>query len=129
MTRGFEHRLWGYTVVRIEPPDIERGVVSDSTPSARPPSPNTSLDGQEMDDYSKLGVVDVPNKDPPAQDDEPHTDRKKDESSAFENGDLAVRPVLQSTRESSEEMDERESGSGWHIPETVILTSESRGPF
>ena len=39
-----------------------------------------------------------------------------------------MRPVLHS-REGESETDEGESVGGWHIPETVILTSGSIAPF
>ena len=127
MTRGFEHRLWGYTVVRIKQPDVERGFVSDSTTSVRPPSPTASHDDHEMGEYSKMGDVESPDEGRPARYDE-HADRKKDKYGDFDNGDLATRPMLQS-REGEDEADERESVEGWHIPETVILTSGSIAPF
>ena len=127
MTRGFEHRLWGYTVVRIKRPDVERGLASDSTSSVRPPSPNASHDGHEMGEYSTMGDVESPDGGRPARNDE-HADRKKDEYGDFDNGDLATRPALHS-REGEDETDERESVGGWHIPETVILTSGSIAPF
>ena len=127
MTRGFEHRLWGYKVVRIKQPDEERGFVSDSTSSVRPPSPNASHDGYEMGEYSKMGDVENPDEGRPAWNDE-HADRKKDEYGDSDNGDLATRPVPQS-REGEDETDERESVGGWHIPETIILTSGSIAPF
>ena len=120
MTRGFEHRLWGYTVVRIKQPDVERGVESGSTSSNRPLSPSQSLEGQELGEYGKLGVVEIPN--------EGHPALKKDESSEYDTGDLAIRPVPDS-RGGSEETDERESVGEWQIPETVILTSGSIAPF
>ena len=127
MTRGFEHRLWGWTVVRINPPDVERGFVSDSTSYVRPPSPNVSHDGHEMGEYSKMGDVESPDEGHPARNDE-HADRKKDEYGDSDDGDLAARPVLESS-EGEDEADERESVGGWHIPETVILTSGSIAPF
>ena len=127
MTRGFEHRLWGYRVVRIDPPDVERGFVSDSTSYVRPPSPNPSHDGHEMGEYRKMGDVESPDEGRPARNDE-HADRKKDKYGDFDDGDLAARPVLESS-EGEDEADERESVGGWHIPETVILTSGSIAPF
>ena len=60
MTRGFEHRLWGYKVVRIKQSDVERGFVSDSTSSVHPPSPIAPHDGHEMGEYSKMGDVENP---------------------------------------------------------------------
>ena len=127
MTRGFEHRLWGYKVVRIKQSDVERGFVSDSTSSIRPPSPTAPHDGHEMDEYSKMGDVENPDDDRLARNDK-HADRKKDQYDDFDNGDLAMIPVLQS-REGESETDEGEGVGGWHIPETVILTSGSLAPF
>ena len=127
MTRGFEHRLWGYKVVRIKQSDVERGFVSDSTSSVRPPSPTAPHDGHEMGEYSKMGDIENPDEGRSARNDE-HADRKKDEYGDLNNGDLATRPVLQS-REGEDEMDEGDDVGGWHIPETVILTSGSIAPF
>ena len=129
MTRGFEHRLWGYKVVEINQSDVERGFVSDSTSSVRPPSPTASHDGHEMGEYSKMGDVENPDEGRLARHDE-LADRKKDPYGDFDNGDLATRPVLESREgESEDETDERESVGGWHIPETVILRSGSLSPF
>ena len=129
MTRGFEHRLWGYTVVRIKQPDAERGITSDSTPSSiRAAFPPTSLDGHEMREYGKLGVVESSVEGRPNARDDEHFDRDKDGYSEFGSGDLAMRPVPGS-RDGSEETDRRDSVGGWEIPETVILTSGSIGPF
>ena len=127
MTRGFEHRLWGYTVVRIKQPDAERGVVSGSTSSVRPSSSTTSLDGQEMDEYDKVGIVESSVEGRPTRDDE-HFDPERGDYSNSEHGDLAVRPMTEA-REGSEETDGRDSVGEWQIPETVILTSGSLGPF
>lgn len=110
MTRGFEHRLWGYKVVRIKQSDVERGFVSDSTSSVRPPSPTAPHDGHEMGEYSKMGDVENPDEGRSARNDE-HADRKKDEYGDFDNGDLATRPVLQS-REGDDEMDEGDDVGG-----------------
>lgn len=130
MTRGFEHRLWGYTVVRIKQPDVERGITSDSMSSIRAASPHTSLEGHEMGEYGELGVVESSVKGRPNARDDEHSDRGEDGYSKFGSGsgDLATRRVPGS-RDGSEEMDRRDSVGGWHIPETVILTSGSLGPF
>ena len=57
MKRGFEHRLWGYKVVKIKQPDAERGLVSKSTSSVRSPSQTPSLDVQDTSEYGNLGTV------------------------------------------------------------------------
>ena len=126
MTRGFEHRLWGYKVVGINQSDVERGFVSDSTSSGRPPSQTASHDGHEMGEYSKMRDVENPDEGCPARHDE-RADRKKDPYGDFDGGDLATRPVLEG--EGEDEMDGRESVGGWYIPETVILRSGSISPF
>ena len=128
MTRGFEHRLWGYKVVRIKQSDVERGSVSDSTSSVRPSSPNASHDGHEMGEYGKMGDVESPDEDRPAARNDEHADGKKTEYGGFDDGDLATRLTLHS-REGEDETDERGSVEGWHIPDTVILTSGSIAPF
>ena len=130
MTRGFEHRLWGYTVVRIKQPDAERGAMSDSTSSIRAASPPTSLDGHEMGEYGELGVVESSAHGRPNGRDNEHSDRDEDGYGKFGSGsgDLAMRPVVES-RDGSEVTDRRDSVGGWQIPETVILTSGSIGPF
>lgn len=130
MTRGFEHRLWGYTVVRIRQPDTERGVGSDSSSSVRHLSSSSStslVECQEMGEYGKLGVVEVP--DEGRQDSEgEQAQQQKNNYSIFDNGDLAMRPRPES-RDGSEEMDDHESLGRWQIPEAVLLTSGSIGPF
>ena len=62
--------------------------------------------------------------------DNEHSDRDEDRYGKFGSGsgDLAMRPVVES-RDRSEETDRRDSVGGWQIPETVILTSRSIGPF
>lgn len=127
MTRGFEHRLWGYTVVRTRQPDAERGVGSDSSSSVRHLSPSTSLDCHEMGKYGKLGVVEVPDEGRQYPEGE-HAHQQKDNDSHFGDGDLARRPLPES-RDGSEEMDDHEDLGRWQIPETVLLTSGSIGPF
>ena len=133
MTRGFEHRLWGYKVVRIQQPDVERGFVSDSSSSSvRPPSPTASHDGHEMGEYGKMGdyveSTDEGGRPAAARNDE-HADGKKTEYGDVDNGDLATRPELRS-RAGEDEADEQESVEGWStIPETVILTRGSIAPF
>lgn len=128
MTRGFEHRLWGYTVVRIRQPDAERGVGSDSSSSVRHlSSSSTSLDCHEMGEYGKLGVAEVPDEGHPHREGE-HAHQQKANASNFRDGDLAVRPVPES-RDGSEHMDAHEDLGRWQIPETVLLTSGSLGPF
>lgn len=118
MKRGFEHRLWGYKVVKIEQPDAERGSASDSTSSVRSPSPTASLDDRHTEEYGRLGTVE-PSR--PAQDGE-YSDQEPG------NVERTIRPVLES-RDESEETEEREEEGEWQIPETVILKSESISPF
>ena len=128
MTRGFEHRLWGYTVVKIKPPaDVERGIMSDSTSSVHAPSPNESLHSQEMGEYGKLGIVDPAAEGRPThEEDYSAIDRRDGGNADFGNGDLAVRPVPTESRDGSEEGEER---GGWQIPETILLRSGSIAPF
>ena len=132
MTRGFEHRLWGYTVVRIRQPDTERGVGSDPSSSVRHLSSSSSstslVECQEMGEYGKLGVVEVPDEGPQYPQGQ-QAQQQKINYSNFDNGDLAMRPRPES-RDGSEEMDDHDESLGrWQIPETVLLTSESIGPF
>lgn len=129
MTRGFEHRLWGYKLVKIMRPDIERGIVSHSTASAPPPSLSTSLDRQESGEYGKLGIVDSHPENSSARDGEDR-DHEEDNSeySDSEHGDLAIRHVPAS-REGSEDIEDLEDVREWQIPETVLLTSGSIAPF
>lgn len=124
MKRGFEHRLWGYKVVKIKQPDAERGLASGSTSSDLSPSPTVSLDDQRTSEY---GVVESSAEGDAAQDEEGY-DREKGEYSRLGNVELMRRLVLES-REGSEETEEREGVGEWQIPETVILTSESISPF
>lgn len=124
MKRGFEHRLWGYKVVKIKQPDAERGLASGSTSSDLSPSPTVSLDDQRTSEY---GVVESSAEGDAAQDEEGY-DREKGEYSRFGNVEPMRRPVPES-REGREETEEREGVGEWQIPETVILTSESISPF
>ena len=123
MTRGFEHRLWGYTVVKIKKPDVERGIVSNPTPPVPPPSPTVSLDGQETSEYGKLGVVDSSPTLDSAQ-----SDQKKGEHTESENENSTVSSIRE-CGEGNEETQECGRVDEWQIPETVFLTSESIAPF
>ena len=125
MTRGFEHRLWGYRVVKIKQRDPERGIASHSSPSLRPPSPTASLKDQQNGEYRSVSIGESSVKDGPVHDDEDF-DRRGGEHGAFGNGEPTIRPVPES-RERRREMEEGEGE--WQIPETVILTSESISPF
>ena len=127
MTRGFEHRLWGYTVVKIKKPDVEHGIVSKSTCSAPPPSPIASLDGQQKSEYDKLGVRDSSTEKGPGVDTD-QSDPKKGDCRESEDEQLTVRSVRES-REGEEETEECERVDEWQIPETVLLTSGSIAPF
>ncbi len=124
MTRGFEHRLWGYKVVKIKQPDAERGTVSDATSSVRPTSPAHSFDGRDEEEYGKL-VVAGSHDEGCRVGDGGLLDKGGDE---YEDGDLAMRS-MPGSREGSEEADEQGDVGRWQIPETVVLTSGSLGPF
>ena len=134
MTRGFEHRLWGYTVVRIKKLDVERGIVSNHSPSSAPPppSPAVSLDGRDSSEYGKLGVVDSsvdvdggPILEPELSD----LKKKKGDGYREPEGRNSTVKFVQGCRDGSEEIEEREGVDEWQIPETVILTSGSIAPF
>ena len=127
MKRGFEHRLWGYKVVKIKQPDAERGTTSHSTSSIRSHSSSTSLDDRGSGEYGNLGTVESSEETGLAQHGE-DLDREKREKARPENVEPTIRPVPES-RERSEETEEREIEGNWQIPETVILTSESISPF
>ena len=127
MTRGFEHRLWGYRVVKIKQRDPERGIVSHSSPSVRAPSPTASLTDQQNGEYRSVSIGESSVKDGPVHDDEGF-DRRDGGHGEFGNGEPTIRPVPES-RERSREMEEGEGEGEWQIPETVILTSESISPF
>lgn len=122
MKRGFEHRLWGYKVVKIKQPDAERGTVSRSASSVRSPSPPA------LHNDGNPGNVESPVESDPAQHEEDF-DQEKGECSKFENVESTIRPVVPESSEGSEETEEREEAGEWQIPETVILTSESISPF
>ena len=104
MTRGFEHRLWGYRVVKIKKPDVKRGIGSESTSSALPPSPTASHDGQQTREHSKLAVVDSSTEgDTIFQTGQ--SDQTKGDYGESEGEDIAVRSV-QERREADEEIEE-----------------------
>ena len=124
MTRGFEHRLWGYTLVRIRQEDAERGLKSDSTSFPRPTSSTTSLELQEME----LETVGYPEEGHRAAQRDEHAHQVKDKYSNCGDGDLAIISFSES-RDGSEETDECERVGEWQIPRTVLLTSGSIGPF
>ncbi|CAD6591488.1 MAG: hypothetical protein ASARMPRED_005411 [Alectoria sarmentosa] len=128
MKRGFEHRLWGYKVVKIKQPDTKRGTGSSSSSSVRSPSPTASLDDQESGKSGMSGTV----KEPPVEGglarDVKDSDEEKGAYSKLENAEPTIRPVPDS-REGIEETEEREGEGEWQIPETVILTSDSISPF
>ena len=124
MKRGFEHRLWGYQVVKIKQPDAEPGIVSDPTSSDRSPSPADSLEDQHPGGYDRLKVVQSFG---PAQDGEDFDQDKGDRINSSHK-DLPTRPVPE-PRETSKEVEERGEVIEWQIPETVFLTSKSISPF
>lgn len=128
MKRGFEHRLWGYQVVKIKQTDAERGIVTDSPSSVHSSSPRSSLDDEDTDEIGDLATVDSPVNGSPAQDDE-HFDEEKGKYGKFGSVEPLIRPVPALSREGSEETEERDGVGEWQIPETVILTSESISPF
>lgn len=128
MKRGFEHRLWGYKVVKIKQPDAERGIATISPSSIHSSSPSASLDEDTSED-GNLGPVDSSVSGSPAQDDE-QSDQENRKYSNFGNAEpLIRRPVPAPSREGSEEAEERDGVGEWQIPETVILTSESISLF
>lgn len=127
MTRGFEHRLWGYMVVKIKQPDAERGIGSKPTSSVHSPSPTLSLDDQESGESGHLGIVKSSVRGGSAQHGEDF-DPEKGEDSQFMDAEQTIKPVPNSI-EGREETEESERAGEWQIPETVILTSESISPF
>ena len=127
MTRGFEHRLWGYTVVKIKKPDVEHSTVPKSTCSAPLPSPTNSLDAQQTSEYGKVGVVDSSAEGGPILETD-QSDQKKGDHRDSESEDLTARSVRE-CREGEEETEESERVDEWQIPETVLLTSGSIAPF
>ena len=124
MKRGFEHRLWGYQVVKIKQPDAELGTVSDSTSSDHPPSPADSLEDQRPGDYDQLKVVQSSG---PTRNGEDF-DQDKGDRIKSSHKELPTRPVPE-PRETSNVAEERGGATEWQIPETVFLTSESISPF
>ncbi len=127
MKRGFEHRLWGYKVVKIKQPDAERGTPSRSTSSIRSHSSSAPLDDRGSGEYGNLGTVESSEESGLAQHGE-DLDQAKGEYPRPQNAEPTIRPVPES-RERSEDTEEREKEGDWQIPETVILTSESISPF
>ena len=124
MKRGFEHRLWGYQVVKIKPPDAELGIVSDPTSSDRSPSPADFLEDQRSGDCDKSKVVQSSG---PALNGEDF-DQDKGDRIKSSHKELPTRPVPE-PREISNDAEERAGATVWQIPETVFLTSESISPF
>lgn len=128
MTRGFEHRLWGYTVVKIKQPDKKRGIVSDSTSSVPSLAPTASHD--DLLETGKHGPLEIEESSAgrgPGRD-RGISDLEKGAYDTLETGEPTVRRVSES-RGRSESVEERERVGEWQIPETVILTSESISPF
>ena len=124
MKRGFEHRLWGYEVVKIKQPDAGLGIVSDATSSDLSPSPADSLENQRPGDYDRLRVVQSSG---PARDGEGF-DQDKGDRIKSSHEELWTRPVPE-PRETGEDAEERKGSTEWQIPETVFLTSTSISPF
>lgn len=128
MKRGFEHRLWGYKVVKIKQPDAKPGTRSNSSSSVRSPSPTASLDDQETGKCGQSGIVEeTPVEGGLVQDGE-GSDEEHGAYSNLWNAEPTIRPVPES-REGIDETEEREREGAWQIPETVILTSDSISPF
>lgn len=123
MKRGFEHRLWGYKVVKIKQP-----TATSSASSIHSSSSSASLDDEDTDEDRDLETAISSVNGSPAQDDE-QFDQEKDKYSKFGNVEPLIRPVPAPSRERSEEAEERDGVGEWQIPETVILTSESISPF
>ena len=119
MKRGFEHRLWGYQVVKIKQPDAELGVVSD-----RSPSPAASLEDQRPGDYDKLTVVQSSGSVLDSED----FDQDQGDRINSSHEELPARPMPE-PKETSKEAEERGGATEWQIPETVFLTSMSISPF
>ena len=124
MKRGFEHRLWGYQVVKIKQTDAELGIVSDPTSSDRSPSPADTHGDQRPGDDDQLNVVQFCG---PAHDGEDFDQDKGDRVSS-RHEELPTWPVPE-PRETSKEAEERGGATEWQIPETVFLTSNSISPF
>ena len=124
MKRGFEHRLWGYQVVKIKQPDAELGIVSDPTSSDRSPSPANSVEDQRSGDCDKLKLVQ--SSDPTSNGEDCDQDKGGRIKSSHE--EFRTRPVPE-PRETSNDAEERKGATEWQIPETVFLTSESISPF
>ena len=124
MKRGFEHRLWGYQVVKIKRPDAELGIASDPTSSDRSPSPAGSLGDPRAGDYDKLNVVQSSGPILSSED----FDQDKGDRINSSHEELPTRPVPE-PRGSSNDAEERKGATEWQIPETVFLTSTSISPF
>lgn len=126
MKRGFEHRLWGYKVVKIKQPDAERGVVTNPPSSIHSSSPSAPLNDEDTDENVDLATANSSVNSHAAQDDE-RSDEEKGRN--FGNAEPLMRPTPGLSREGSEDPEERHGAGDWQIPETVILTSESISPF
>lgn len=127
MKRGFEHRLWGYKVVKIKQPDAERGSVSSSGSSIRSHSQSPSHDDQDTGEDGTLGIVKSSVEAASTQ----HGQEFDQEESQYEKlvtREPTARQVPES-REGTVETEEMEREGEWQIPETVIPTSESISPL
>ena len=124
MKRGFEHRLWGYQVVKIKQPDAGLGLVSHPTSPDRSPSPADFLQDQRHGDYNQLKVVQSSG---PARHNEDFSQDNADRINSSHE-ELLTRPVPE-PRDISEEAEERGRAIEWQIPETAVLTSKSISPF
>lgn len=95
MKRGFEHRLWGYKVVKIKQPDAERGLISKSTSSVRSPSQTLSLDDQDTSEHGDLEIVESTVEGASTQHGE-EFDREEGESDKLVTGDPMMRQAPES---------------------------------
>ena len=124
MKRGFEHRLWGYQVVKIKQPDAEIGIVSDPTPSNRSPSGVDPFEDQYPGDYDQLKLVESSGPTRNGQD----FDQDQGDRINYSHEELPTRPVPE-PRKTTNDAEERKGATEWQIPETVFLTRESISPF
>ena len=124
MKRGFEHRLWGYQVVKIKQPDAKIGIVSDPTSSDRSPSPADSLENLRPGDCDTVKVVQSSG---PSRNGEDFDQDRGDRINPSHE-ELRRKPVPE-PRETSNDAEEYGEATEWQILETVFLTSESISPF
>ena len=116
-------------VVKIKQPDAERGIATSPPSSIHSSSPRSSLDDEDTNEDGNLEIPDPSVDGSPAQDDE-QFDEETGKYSKFGNAEpLVRRPVPAPSREGSEEAEGHDGVGEWHIPKTVILTSESISPF